>query len=336
MSSSACIYCKRSNVSFNREHVIPEAFGTYGSDTPVLKQHVCMTCNSTLGKTLDQVLARDSYEGLIRSQTLPAKRGQRDRFRSRRVELRFPDKEEFGVLRGARVRMDWSDRLPLLLDQVMVRTATNELRSYTAQELEGAPDITFEGLPPNAMRVVGLDTAEVGKLVELARARGARLEKCPGLMPVPASANEPKVILETMGVINDAVWRSIAKIAFNYLAWIQGSAYVLADRFDLIRSFILEPNQQRALVRLVQQPILANESRKWKCFSGHLVLFETSGRCLVAKVSLFNSITYQIVLSHDLEFYYSLSIGHSFDPVRHEVHKLTSIPNRIIVPRTHL
>lgn len=332
MITRRCIYCKRSNVRFNREHLIPEAFGTYGPGTPLLKQLVCAVCNSNLGKMLDQVLARDSFEGLIRSQVLPTKKGSRDRFHSRRVELRYPDKEEFGELRGARVRMDWADRQFVLLDQLVVRTVTNELRSYTVQELVSDPDISFAGLPPNSVSVLGLDTAEVDNLVELACARGAQFKNLPRMISAPASACEPKVLLETLGVINDAVWRSIAKVAFNYLAWVQGPEYVLADRFDRIRSFILEGNQQQALVRLVQQPILADESRRWKGFRGHLVFFETSGRSLVAKVSLFNSITYQVLLSHDLGIYYSLSAGHAFDPIRREVYKLTSIPKRILVP----
>ena len=86
-----CIYCKQADARFNREHVIPEAFGTFGADTMVLEGQVCMPCNSTLGSRLDLVLARDSWESRLRGQMLAARAGRhrRDRFLERRVEMRL-------------------------------------------------------------------------------------------------------------------------------------------------------------------------------------------------------------------------------------------------------
>ena len=53
-----CIYCLR-DMPPGREHVIPDAFGTYGSNTLTL-QCVCGECNTYFGQKLDQLLARDT------------------------------------------------------------------------------------------------------------------------------------------------------------------------------------------------------------------------------------------------------------------------------------
>jgi len=54
-SAGKCIYCKRSGIPFSREHVIPQAFGTFGSKTVVLTDAVCAECNLRLGRELDEI-----------------------------------------------------------------------------------------------------------------------------------------------------------------------------------------------------------------------------------------------------------------------------------------
>jgi hypothetical protein len=63
-----CIYCKRDNSATTFEgveHVIPEAFGTFGSETPTL-DCVCDECNRDFGMTIDIYLARETVEGVVR------------------------------------------------------------------------------------------------------------------------------------------------------------------------------------------------------------------------------------------------------------------------------
>jgi len=62
-----CIYCRTVDTERFRgvEHVIPQSFGTFGDQTPTLKT-VCDDCNDYFKKELDQVLARETIEGLTR------------------------------------------------------------------------------------------------------------------------------------------------------------------------------------------------------------------------------------------------------------------------------
>ena len=62
-----CIYCLRvsEETEFDREHVIPAAFGRFERNLTLLNL-VCRQCNQQLGNTLDRILARGSPEGLHR------------------------------------------------------------------------------------------------------------------------------------------------------------------------------------------------------------------------------------------------------------------------------
>ncbi len=62
-----CIYCTTDDATHfgGVEHVIPQSFGTFGSNTPTLSC-VCDRCNGYFGRSLDQNLARETLEGISR------------------------------------------------------------------------------------------------------------------------------------------------------------------------------------------------------------------------------------------------------------------------------
>ena len=65
---SQCIYCleEKDEAVFNKEHVIPQAFGKFGASTPTLINCVCKECNDFFARVLDPVFTRDTYEGITR------------------------------------------------------------------------------------------------------------------------------------------------------------------------------------------------------------------------------------------------------------------------------
>ena len=101
MASIPCIYCNGDDPEkfSGREHVIPQAFGTFGSQTPVLKC-VCDDCNRHFGKELDLIHARDTLEGLLRY-----KHGifSSENRQQRRLRFTLADEDESGELVGAAV-----------------------------------------------------------------------------------------------------------------------------------------------------------------------------------------------------------------------------------------
>jgi len=99
-----CIYCMRdSGVTFRGvEHVIPQAFGRFGSNTPTVNC-VCDDCNSYFGRELDRLLARDTIEGVsryARGQLSSESRAQK------RLEISLAEGPEAGPFAGLRVSVD--------------------------------------------------------------------------------------------------------------------------------------------------------------------------------------------------------------------------------------
>jgi hypothetical protein len=66
-NDKSCIYCLQTDPGRFRgvEHVIPQGFGRFGSETPTL-DCMCDDCNAYFGRELDQLLTRDTYEGISR------------------------------------------------------------------------------------------------------------------------------------------------------------------------------------------------------------------------------------------------------------------------------
>src|SRR5579864_3247470 len=96
-----CVYCGNMNpADFTaREHVLPQSFGTFGPQTPTL-HCVCDRCNSFFKKELDQLLARETLEGIMRY-----KKGIFSRETRAQKEMRFSLAEgaEAGAFGGALV-----------------------------------------------------------------------------------------------------------------------------------------------------------------------------------------------------------------------------------------
>jgi len=132
-----CIYCLETDASRFRgfEHVIPRCFGRFGNETPTL-DCTCDDCNAYFGREFDQLLARETYEGVSRYS-----RGQfsREARPQRRVSLTLADAAEAGDFLGMRVAVDGTNgRLMPIAPQFHVhnfRTGKDEV--YFLPEIAG-------------------------------------------------------------------------------------------------------------------------------------------------------------------------------------------------------
>ena len=103
-NDSICIYCSQTDPSRFRgvEHVIPQGFGRFGSEMPTL-DCVCDDCNAFFGRELDQLLARETYEGVSRHNRRQFSREARPQ---KRVSLTLADAAEAGDFLGLWVAVD--------------------------------------------------------------------------------------------------------------------------------------------------------------------------------------------------------------------------------------
>lgn len=80
------------------------------------------------------------------------------------------------------------------------------------------------------------------------------------------------------------------------------------------------------MVKLLHRPILDDETYSYRAFDGHLVLYHTENRSLRGRVSLYNSITYEVMLCSDLMLHYRMNSGHAFDLAERRIISLLNTP----------
>jgi len=235
-----CIYCRRvlSGREFSREHVVQTAFAPF-KHTLVLHHKVCARCNEGFANTIDLELARSSVEGLERYRwnvTPPAKLEQ---FDYKSVQLKAKVDGDFAdapfVLAHGPVQGGIVTRL---VPQVGVRLlALDGFAWFSEAEIEkgewlSRPDIDWK----LGIKALG-DSVSVPRLRALLASQGV-VPPVNRDMVMPVAQGE-EITVQHEFVITDEVQRAIAKIAFNYLAFVEGSDFVLRSVFDPLRAFIL-------------------------------------------------------------------------------------------------
>ena len=183
--------------------------------------------------------------------------------------------------------VDWRTRKLRPLDQVVVRDDTGRLHSFNRKEMSRADERLCLNRPDGSIKVKGTSSVALRELSQMALSKGARAASKPIDLEPPA--------------------------------------YVLDDKFDRIRAFIMGEFRGRAHVRLSREPILADETPRLKNRRVHLILFERQGYGLRGRVSLFNTFTYDVMLWPNLGLIYSIRSGHAFDPIGKDVYRLGGI-----------
>ncbi len=143
--------------------------------------------------------------------------------------------------------------------------------------------------------------------------------------PIPDTNKIVEMTCDVQGTIDQILMRAIAKISFNYLAYLQGSDFVLHQDFNIIRNFILKGKKPNyPLVRMVQSSILGDEPIERKRRTGHIVTvsWADDGVSIIGQVSLMNWMKYVISLSRNFSGEHrDIKKGHFFN-----------FPNQMIFP----
>ena len=335
--NSTCIYCKetKSASDFGREHVLPEAFGKF-RDTLVLHDAVCRECNQYFGNTLDNRLARGSMQGAIRY------------FRGIKTLKKFRDVD--------RERVKLSARAPgqaNLRQAEFVETPEGEGLIFTS-------GITYVSISSKKEQFVSLEALERGDwnksddidrqhLVILSYSDVHILER---IQQALAKLKLGVEILDTIDetkagqrvlVVVDAVmedillYRAIAKIAFNYLAYKMSRDFALKPIFDRTRAFIRQGSEATILVKKIPPMKIFGDREEAARRRGHIVAIELAadGTTISGFVEFFGVMTYKVTLGKFGQLAIPISAGHYFDITSKQVIPMDAIrpPPELWIPR---
>jgi hypothetical protein len=311
---SDCIYCRGPlPASVPAEHVIAQSFGTFENNFTL--HCVCSDCNGYFGSKLEWVLRGNSVEGALRLQ-VGLGTGSLGHGGTATFTVSDP-----GPWKGARIKITANSQtkkaeafpLPQLGAR---RNPADDWKWYTAQEITPALALEYPRGGSVQFQIIGASANEQAHIKATMKRNGIDFRPQGKIDPPIDSDGTVGAKLEAL--FTQQISRCIAKFAFNYLAYCRGDVFVLSSEFDEMRAYIrygTEPSIN--LVRPHREPLLLEEKAGGRATDGHIVRVDWSSdnRSIVAQLSLFNTLRYDVVLCGS---YHGLWIpdlvqGHHFD-----------------------
>lgn len=298
-----CIYCKNviDNSNSSVEHVFPQSFGCPDSWTI---DCVCRNCNNELGGTIERRLAGDSMEGLWRLQRLGSR--SKKPIRQERIKIRIPNEERYGEFRGIILYADFSQMNSLYMPAQVVIIKDSGIREHSL--IEDMSDNDIRNIPGRFGLYAHNDT-EYNQAVDRFKRLGKKFDEEIQNLPRTAINNDGRLEVEVEGMLDVIIFRTIAKIGFNYLAKSKGYEYAINKRFDVIRDYIRSGIKPRVNpVQIQRGHVLTEETDKKYFLQGHIFTIETRRSTIISKISLTNM----------FNFYYVVALG-DIGPIWHDI-----------------
>lgn len=290
---------------------MPKAFGRFRENLTL--GCVCGTCNDFFNRELELFLSRDSVEAMLRVRYgLKTNSGRRRLGKTRLVVKVISPGDWY----GARVSLERDEAGTEIKAEPLSQVAFRKFEeSDWKWFLEGELDQTkeWERYRKDAeTKIVGNPDAVVQRLSDKLIRLGIVFKKRGDF---EKHGGQVEVFAE--GILDDIIFRGIAKIAFNFLTHLKGPDFVLRSDFETIRDYIrLGVQTRKPLVAVSKIPILHGDSALYRQTNGHVVVldWDKMNQGIVCLVSLFNHLTYHVNLCWKYSgIWHPLSGGRHFD-----------------------
>jgi hypothetical protein len=323
------IYCsqERDVSAFNTEHVVHRAFGLFEGNLTL--DCVCTECNSYFGRTIDLAYARDSLEALLRLFHGTKPPGEADELPRRRLSITLGDDDDWNGCHvelaedGGRIAVGLVPQVRFLRRRGGWVFITEEVLADTTKPLPEDLD------PSREIRLVSCSTDMDARLVACLAGRGIPFTYR-GVGGRPPSTPDGRAPLDVRMRFDATILRCVAKIAYNYLSAVAGADFARSPAFDIIRNFVrYDVRPPYGLVVPHDRPILLGDGTTRRQTNGHVVAvrWPHHSQDVVAQVSVFNEITYDVLLSRTCdESWRDIASGHHFDLEARTVRPLIRVP----------
>lgn len=323
-----CIYCledKTDDYFTKAEHIIPQAFGVFKNNF-TLNNVVCDQCNQYFGDNLEIDLGRDTVEGISRHQ-MGVKSPKEFKSLGNRSRLTFKIAE--GPLSGAYAHLIYSTEINDVILKPLPQAGflNRETLEYVYFKLDAIPQ-------KDQLDLLNLDYSKNVILGATEYSAQKALTDVDIELNVTSDNEDVRDDfgmweVEIEGSLDDKIYRAIAKIAFNYMTYMNGVDFVLQKTFDPIRHYIRHGQRAKRVYLLVRNDnILADEDTKHPRLCHIVTLnWEQNGKAIISQVSLFNSFfSYTVQLSkHYRGKQQNIRSGHFFNLGDNKIYELTPL-----------
>jgi len=344
-TSRICIYCKEIKLfplDFNREHVISELFGLFGTHTMTLVGLVCKVCNKYFADNLELHLGRDSTFGILYRSIVgivqPTEFKRVIHRKRQRIEPSIQHSDHGDLLVDIQLNSDKNFDV-MIANQIIIMNSTKGNRIHFRSDqlphrsiLEGMGLKPVEGYVNFVSRAddMQVQTEKFNLALKKAEIKIQVHEKQFGKFRLPNKV-EP---LYFKSVIDENIQRALAKMVFNYLAHRYGSSIVLSDSFNEIRNFIRYGLKASLyLMTMDNNPIVANLRKIQKDrYASHIITIgqDRYSNNIVGQMSLFNHVRFEVVLSRTYPLVSFPMQGSLFDMLGKRVIDITPLISQYI------
>jgi hypothetical protein len=243
MQKHKCIYCLqiKDEFEFNREHVVPQMMGKYQNGFVLSDFQVCQECNTYFSEQMENKIALDSYEALLRMQYRDTPMSDGRKLKGNRIRLIGDE----GIFKGIPFSVITEKSSPYRVrfeSEPMVGIInSNEKHECDYYPLENLPNVTAEvmkRMKESTQPIInsGIDRELLEPvLIEKGYLVGQYTYSEKSVLDL---YKEPEFITAINMKIDPIMRRVCAKTVFNYLCYSRGKEFVIDSTFDAIREYI--------------------------------------------------------------------------------------------------
>ena len=294
--------------------MVPQAFGRFQNNLTI--DCVCNECNQFFGDNLELIFNRDSWDAINRYKYGLKSLDELQDIRYRNVSLTYSGP---GERHGVRlVFFNQNGEIVLdLVPQIGIREKNGGWVYFTLREIEKLDSSFIENFETKGtIKVFTKTDEEYDQVIQELRRLNIKFQKKGDLENLELD-KEFRGKATIHYEMNNTIVRTVAKIGFNYLAAMLGPMFALKSDFDRLRNFILTGTESdKPIFNASNRPILIGDTERIRHRLGHVVVLEWGRGHLdiVCSISLFNDITYLVVLSRYYSgIYFDLRHGHFYN-----------------------
>lgn len=311
-----CIYCNVEDPAkfTSVEHVFPQSFGTFCTQTPTLKDCVCDDCNQYFKRELDQLLARESLEGITRYKKGMLSREPRAQ---RQLAIKLPDTPEMGANASVLVWIDGTTgKIREPLPQVHFKNQdTGKYEVIRGWDLANL-DWKARGYSDKDLKLFAPTAEELDLLIQDLQKIGINFKKHSEIgSPFDGAAQtEQQFDVQVVGTIDHEIKRALLKIIMNFTAKYIGCDEVLKNEWDKCRNYV-RFNGEPISARITTKPFWGEESQHFRFEDdSYNIRIENVGTDVIGVIQFFNLFTYEFKIVENYSIRRSKEVAARFTP----------------------
>lgn len=315
--------------------MLSQCFGTFKPNNLILNKMVCDDCNQYFGNNLELILGRDTIEGIVRYRHGKKPKKQ---YKHKRLKFRIREGESAGMIitpLSSSENNGGIDNDPVAQIAIL-NSLSGKYDYFDPDDMPHIEEIKKQGLETQNLRIKLIFKSEDEKeiLKKCLREKGYQLNNHELPMDWPESVkNETNTQADVISTIDRIVARGFCKIAFNYLAHIQGQQFCLSPNFNRIRDFIRNDQGNSSEFFFIDQPqnLYINRQSNARGNDGHFIILEWNNMALQVRLRLFNVMTYIIQFcAHYQGLWVPINSGHYFNMKSRKISTLHPVRRELI------